>query len=60
MLLVQEDRRFWGGETTRARRADAEAQLVAKAGAFSWNNRQRGETGQPLLESQACAGHLLD
>jgi hypothetical protein len=57
MLIVQENTCFGDGETTRA---DAEAQFIAKAlAAFSWNNRQRSKTGQPLLGYQVCVGHFL-
>ena len=51
-LLVQEDKHFRDARKTKT---SAEAQLIAKAvAAFSWNNRQRQESGQPLLESMVC------
>jgi hypothetical protein len=52
ILLVQEDKHFRDGGMAQA---NAQAQLIAKAvAAFSWNNRQREEAGQPLLESKVC------
>ena len=50
VLLVQEDKRFGGSETTRS---DAQAQLIAEAiAAFSHNNLLRVEAGLPSHESK--------
>ena len=59
MLLVQTDKHFRDGRKIQTS-SSAEAQLIAKAvAAFSWNNHQQQETGQPLLESKVCIVLIL-